>query len=492
MLKVIYSIVGSILFVTFTYVLYRFALGKLKYYRLKDQIPFIKSDIKNPVGRFVMGSGPRFANVIKDPILLSKWREETKSDIVGFNGPDGPSVIVFDKELITHIGASKHTSDFEKTTQGKHVLRFLDKGILLQEGKEHAKVRKELLPIFNISNIKMMHPEFVKGAKKLVEKLKTVYPRNYPIVDDLQACTLDIISKVGFNYDMNSLDGSSEVSKAFEEVLVVVEFSKMLLLQFAFPAIANVISLFQTKEKKATKIIQTCIDDVIQKRIKDPKPHDDLLSKILETTEGKTDKDMLISLRQQLITFMAAGHETTSSGLSWAIYVLGTNKEVQEKLREEINTTLNGRDPTWDDIQSMKYLDNVFNEIFRMYSPVSLLTRQNNKPFIFKDILFPSGTNFMMLLQGRHMDKDNFENPEQFRPERWEEPQSDSFAFLPFWLGSRGCIGKNLAIAEFKTILVLLIQHLQLTVSPKLNVERIMRVTQKPSDLKVSIKSVVK
>ena len=470
----------------FSYIFYTVLCAKIRYYSLSKQIPFIPSGLSNPVAQFMGGNGGDF---LEDPLLFAKWHNKLNANIFGFNMGFKPRVIVFDKELTQLIGTSKHTADFEKTEDLRHMLRFLDKGIILQEGKEHGIVRKELQPVFNMANIEKMYPEFLSGSKKFVEKLKTVYPRNYPIVDDLQRCTLDIISKVAFDYDMNSLTCDSEVSKAFEAILVSVEFNLSMILEITFPKFAQMFSIFKFAERRNVKTVQNCIDDLIKKRITDGKDYNDLLSKCLTATKNSNASNKYESLARQLVTFLGAGHETTSSGLSWAIFALAKDQEIQDKLRQEIKDTLGDKEElSWDDIQSMKYLGNITSEVMRLYSPVTMILRQNMKTFTFKGVYYSKGTSFMIPIQDKHIDEEIFEDPLKFNPDRWDTVVTDSFTSLPFWTGSRGCIGKNLAVAEFKTILSVLFRHMNITISDKEEPERVVRITQKPKELAVNLK----
>ena len=479
-LTVLFALSTSVAF----YIVFTIAKMKFRYFRLKNQLPFAPTE-SNAILSFFAGNG---AQILNDPVVFAKWKKSLKTDIFGYNLGFTPTVAVFDKEFTTLIGTSKHTIEFEKTETLRHLLRFLSSGIILQEGSTHAQIRKELLPVFNMSNIEKMYPEFLKGTKKFISKLKRVDPHNYQIVNDLQSATLDIISKVAFDYDMNSLDGESKVSKAFESLLIVVEFDVFMLLELAFPLFPKVFECVKFETKKNIKIVQDCIHDVIKKRLNDTTEKDDLLAKCLLATKHSSDKDKLEDLGHQLTTFMAAGHETTSSALSWVLYELAKHPEMQSKLRREIIATCGKQDPTWDQITSMPYLDMVCHEILRLYTPVSMILRQNTKPFTFKGIYYPAGTNFTIPIQDKHLDPDLFENPHAFIPERWETLKIDSFISLPFWTGARGCIGKNLAIAEFKTILAVLLQSVAFDLNG-LNVDpfRVIRITQKPKQLSVNL-----
>ena len=481
------EILQFVIFVASTYFIYVVLVQKTLYSQLKKQIPFVKPDHTNPISNMILGHS-KSLNFQKDPMVFLKWRSECKSDIYGFNMSIMPRVVVFDPELITVIGTSKYTQDFVKSLEAQIVLKDVSNGLLMQEGAVHSKARNLFLPIFSIDNLVKMQPWFNKFSHDLVAKLKTVNPVNYEIAPAIAACTLDIISKVAFNYDMNSLKGGSDISNTFERLLVIHEFTPSLMLKFVFPLSAQLLSPFEFSHKKDLHEINSCIDSVIKERIAHPIKGNDILSKCLESVVGKPSKELLLELRGQIFTQMGAGHETTSTALSWAIYVLSQNLEIQLKLRKSVAYL--PVDPSWDDIHSIKYLDNFTNELLRLYSPVSTTNRRATKAFTFKNYSFPKDTTFLIQLQALHLDEKLFPDPLSFNPDRWDQmPDSgNAYKFIPFWSGFRGCIGKHLALAEFKTILSIVIKDLEFSMAANHPaVERILRITQRPSKLLINI-----
>ena len=185
--------------------------------------------------------------------------------------------------------------------------------------------------------------------------------------------------------------------------------------------------------------------------------------------------------------------ETNSSAVSWALFALASDLKIQDILRKELKKKITGDAPSLEDISSIVYLDYVVNETLRLYTPAALLMREATQAFTFKQYSFPKGTVFALPIQGKQMDPELFEDPETFKPERWAtmNVSDDPYKYMPFWTGIRGCIGKSMAIMEFKTILAMLVTNFEF----KLNkdappVERLLKVTQRPSHLILDIKVV--
>ena len=204
------------------------------------------------------------------------------------------------------------------------------------------------------------------------------------------------------------------------------------------------------------------------------------MTSILAT--AKNEKWDLIDLRKHIITFMTAGHETTATALGWALYVLAIHQNYQTELRE----TLTFDKPSWDEIQNNKFLEMVCNEVLRLYAPASAIVRKCTKSFTFKDMSFPSGTYFNIPLQDLQLNE-AFKEPWVFNPKR--EKVND--LYMPFWTGNRGCIGKQLAIVEFKTILAILIKEFKFTIDEdERDVKRVSRITQRPDKMNLNIQKI--
>ena len=464
------------------YIVYVIATFKLRCFLLERQVPFVKPDPNlSWIKSFFVGNTIQL-NQYRDCRVLLKWREDTKSDIIGYKLGFMPALMIFDQELISLIATSRYTADFHKTNFVRLFVSFLGTGgIFLQEDEAHLFSRNALTPAFTMDNIKAMFPVFTKIANELCRKLEKVDPVEFKIAKDLHRCSLDIISEVAFNYNMDSLKKDCTISDAFQTLLVKSKLSFSFLFQLSFPLFRYLSEPFN--KNKDLKIVKKCIDDVILNRIKeDTSKNDDLLSKCIQAVRNEPDEKMLFWIRDQVLSFMFAGHETTSSALAWSLYALGQNSKVQNKLFAEVAAL--PANPTFENIQSMGYLDNFVNEILRLYSPIVAIARQSTKSFTFKNKTFPSGTSFVFPLQAYHLDPANFNNPDEFEPDRWDEIKLNKHSFSPFWMGIRSCIGKNLAIVEIKAILVVLVQHFEFSGPPT---KRELLFSQKPETLKINL-----
>ncbi|GFY45250.1 cytochrome P450 4c3 [Trichonephila inaurata madagascariensis] len=178
----------------------------------------------------------------------------------------------------------------------------------------------------------------------------------------------------------------------------------------------------------------------------------------------KDESFTLDDVAEEVDNFMFAGHDTTSSGLSWALYMLGIYPEIQRKVHEEIDDVLGDdedRQITLDDIKNLKYLDCVLKESRRLWPPTPFIARDLDEDVVIDGCLIPKGTSCGILIFMLHRDPDVFPNPEKFDPNRFLLENSTGrhpFAYIPFSAGPRNCIGQRFAIFEAVTVMATILK----------------------------------
>ncbi len=187
----------------------------------------------------------------------------------------------------------------------------------------------------------------------------------------------------------------------------------------------------------------------------------DVLSMLLQAQdEGNTMTDRQV--HDQILTFIAAGHETAQNTLSWTFYLLSQHPAVYEKLLAQLRSVLNGRAPTIADLTQLPYLEWVINESWRVYPPAWIQGRRAIEDFELDGYRFPAGTVFFLSQWVLHNLPDIWGDPEVFRPERWDPAETQKLpqgAYFPFGAGPRICIGMPFAQLETKVLLATIVQH---------------------------------
>jgi cytochrome P450 len=200
---------------------------------------------------------------------------------------------------------------------------------------------------------------------------------------------------------------------------------------------------------------------LIRARRNTPDQGDDLLS-LLVATPGLSD-DLI---RDQLLTMLIAGHDTSTALLAWTLYLLGRRPEALARLQDEIDTVLGDRAPGYQDLKQLCYLEQVIKESLRLYPPIHLGQRIAAADLTFQDYCIPAGTRVIYSIYLTHRDPNYWPEPARFDPERFSPEKNQRQAphtYIPFGGGARNCIGAGFGLVEAKVVLARLIQQFELT-----------------------------
>ncbi|RDW77310.1 cytochrome P450 monooxygenase-like protein [Coleophoma cylindrospora] len=370
--------------------------------------------------------------------------------------------------------------------------RLLGVGVLLAEGDEHKVQRKNLMPAFAFRHVKDLYPVFWNKSREAViamtnhaksqqaltksEDVEKVTTNEDAIVIEAGSwasrATLDIIGVAGMGQDFGAIrDPDTLLNRTYRTVFKPSKQAQILgLLAMFLPA--WFVSRLPVKRngdvERAAEIIRTICRQLIRAKKDKLEKHElsdvDILSVALES--GGFSEENLVD---QLMTFLAAGHETTASAMTWAIYMLCLHPEVQTRLRQEIREKLPSIDEDTDitshDIDHMPYLNAVCNEILRYYAPVPLTIRESAVDTTIADQFVPKGTKIMLIPWATNKDESLWgPDARKFNPDRWMPREGDAgrsasggatsnYAMLTFLHGPRSCIGQAFAKAEFAILL---------------------------------------
>ena len=193
--------------------------------------------------------------------------------------------------------------------------------------------------------------------------------------------------------------------------------------------------------KRAVRELDEIVNRIIRQRRASGQDFGDLLSMLMaardEDGSGMTDRQ----LRDEILTFLLAGHETTAVSLSWTWYLLSEHPKVEQKLRKELTQVLGGRAPQLEDLSRLPYTEKVVKESMRLYPPAWSLARTVTKEVELGGYRLPVGANVVMSQWILHRDPRFFEQPEQFNPDRWTAEaiqRLHRFAYFPFGGGDAG------------------------------------------------------
>jgi cytochrome P450 len=370
--------------------------------------------------------------------------------------------------------------------------RILGIGILLAEGEEHKMQRRSLTPAFAFRHIKNLYPVFWSKAREVTRTMMAEFGGKEEVQVEISSwasrATLDIIGLAGMGRDFGAIqDPENTLAQTYKQIFKPSRQAQVLAFIGMIIPMQFITKLpFRRNEdiaKAATDIRAVCRDLIREKKAKIANKEQadvDILSVALESG-GFTDENLV----DQLMTFLAAGHETTASAMTWAIYMLSKHSDIQSRLRDEVRERLPSVDSDVDitslDIDRMPYLNAVCSEVLRYYAPVPLTMRDAAYDTTILGHSIPRGTRIVIVPWATHFDTELWgQDAGQFNPERWlpsggESGSADrkaasggassNYAFLTFLHGPRSCIGSSFAKAEFACLLAAWIGRFEFTLA---------------------------
>ncbi|PRP87542.1 hypothetical protein PROFUN_00753 [Planoprotostelium fungivorum] len=354
-------------------------------------------------------------------------------------------VYVTDPKALSKIFTTS-AYDYPKPSQMRNFISLLlGQGLLVAEGAEHKKQRRALDSAFSLPRIKEITPIFW-GPGRSLKIWQDMVPSStesvrLDVLPWLSRCTLDIIGLAGFDYNFDSLHKPDDpLAHCYNKLFGDTEqFPLSVLLLTAlndyFPfalQLRSRLAYMKNIYRKETEVItQRMLEEERSEMNRSEKK--DILSVLVRDNLGSEDSLNDKEITDQCLTFLAAGHETTSTSLTWTLQRLAENPEVQDKLRRELLEAFpEDRDLSYDEINSLPYLTAVTREVLRLDSPVPSTSRQAQKDDVLCGYDIPKGTVLMIPPCIVHYHPDIWgPDAEQFRPERFVE-QGGPYANLAF------------------------------------------------------------
>ncbi|GJQ82012.1 Cyp6a9 [Trypoxylus dichotomus] len=383
--------------------------------------------------------------------------------------------------------------DMAKQIIQTHFAHFTDHGAYVNEkddplsahvfslsGERWRNLRIKLTPTFTSGKMKMMFPILVKTSQELVATLRKECANGSIDAKDISArFTTDVIGNCAFGIDCNSLrDPNTEFRVKGKRVfnLTYVELAANFL-SFIFP---NIMKSFGVRlfPKEATDFFWNVIKDTKDYREKTGYRRNDAMQLLLDmmSKDGNESENTLTfkEVAAQAFVFFIAGFETSSTLMSFALFELSQNEDVQDRLRNEVREVLdrNNGELTYEAIWNMNYLDMVINETLRKYPPLPILTRECTKDYQVPntDIIIHKKDAVFIPIKGIHYDPEYYPDPDKFDPTRFTEENKNKrhpFSFLPFGEGPRICIGMRFGLMQAKVGLASLIANFKFKLNPK-------------------------
>jgi cytochrome P450 len=423
-----------------------------------------------PRGHAILGS---FPEIRRDPLAFlidcaARFGDSVHARIVNvdaylFSHPDD----------IEHILVTANRS-FIKARLLRDAGEVLGRGLLTGEGELWLRQRRLMQPAFHRDRIAGYGSTMVEHTEAMLDRWGE--GGRLDVHDEMMRLTLSIVARTLFGADVSGRE--ADVEHALEIALQrFIERMSLLRVLDRLPLPRN------RRFKRALGTLDGIIYGIIEERRRSGSDGNDLLSLLLEARDDDGSSMTDTQLRDEAITLFLAGHETTAIAMSWTWYLLSGHPDVEARLVAELEEVLGGRAPEMADIPRLTYTDTVIRESMRLYPPAWRIGREAIEPCTIGGYRIPVGAQVIMSQWIVHRDPRYYEEPEAFRPERWEGDLArrlPKFAYFPFGGGARRCIGDSFAMMEAVLLLATIARRYHLELSPDARIELWPSITLRP------------
>lgn len=363
--------------------------------------------------------------------------------------------MVMDPEALHRI-LRERVEDYPKSLVTKLILGpAIGDSLFVAEGAEWLWQRRTAAPVFTHRNIAALAPVMTAAAERAAARFDRAAGRAIDAFDEMVAATFEVISDVTFSGG-EGFDRAG-VHRAIDSY--IGQTAKISLLDI-LGAPAWVPRPGRLVAGPALRQMKAMADQSIDQRRRRPALGvPDLLDLLLEGADPKSGRKMnLDELRDNLLTFIVAGHETTALTLAWALYLCAFDPKVQAAARAEAQAALGARAATAEDLAALPLIRRIVDEALRLYPPAAFLSRTAQKPDRLLGREVRPGDTVILPIYAIHRHHAQWKNPDAFDPERFSDPKAiNRHAYLPFGDGPRVCIGASFALQEAVIILATLL-----------------------------------
>jgi cytochrome P450 len=412
----------------------------------------------------------------RDPLGFLRSLALRYGDVVRFRMGPREAFLLNDPELIREVLVNQDRR-FTKGPGLRVAARLLGQGLLTSEGDFHRRQRRLAQPAFHRQRVAAYGRVMVDYSAEAEQSWRDGQPLD--LAEEMRALTLRIAAKTLFDTEVASEIG--EISDALHESLRLFQWATLPFAARLEPFLPSLTRRFN----RARARLDATVYRIIAERRASGEDRGDLLSMLLLAQDedgdgaGMTD----LQVRDEAMTLLLAGHETTANALAWTWLLLARNPEAEARLHEELDRVLEGRPPEAGDMARLPYTRAVFAEAMRCYPPAWIVVRQTAEACPLASFTLPAGSVVMMSPWVTHHDPRWYPDPFRYDPSRWSPEaaaERPKFAYYPFGGGSRLCIGEQFAWMEGVLVLAAIARRWTFREMPGHRVEPQPLITLRP------------
>lgn len=410
------------------------------------------------------GNRAHLLKLLRDPCTYSRWLHDNYGDIVALAKGNHTSILAFGPEhnfqllsqpALFEMGKGRILKGTGDTTLG----HLLSSNLLNMNGEQHKRHRQLLQPAFHARQIGRYHNDMVTLTTLMLERWQSL-PR-IELYTQMQQLTRRIAVKTLFGLsDEQTID---QIGMLFQQLLAAQAW-------LMFTPLIDVPGLpYHRALKRASQLAGVLSAMIAQKR--GAAERSDVLASLVLAHDADGTALTEIELVSHTLSLYAAGHVTTSTALTWTLFLLHQHPRILTSLLAELDDTLRGAAPACGALEHCPLLDGVIKESLRLLPPTPTSMRIAASACEVGGFALPTGAIIFFSPFGTHRLPTLYEEPDRFKPERWATLSRTPYEYLPFAAGSHRCLGAEFAILEIKVVLAMVLQQYRLAVMPQTRIE---------------------
>ncbi|MCX5203671.1 cytochrome P450 [Streptomyces sp. NBC_00237] len=418
-----------------------------------------------------------------DPVDMAAMRADPLAFVTRMNREYG--------DLTSHLGDGERVYMLHRPDLARHVLKdnvarytkvntpddamlrpLLGNGLLTSDGEEWARQRRLCAPAFRRTAVTTFDGIITDETHALLDRWRSAAAPGtaLPVDHHLTSLTLAILTRAVLGVDLGA------AGEGFGRAVDAANLFMGHYVPDPDPDPQDT-ALRRKGYVQARSFLQLVARTVIAARRTSGPAASQAHGTLMDTMIGELGD---VELRDQVLTLIMAGHETTAKALTWTLYLLDRHPAEADLIRAELDRVLGGRTPTAADVPALVHCRRAIDEAMRLYPPVWLISRRATGPDVIDGYDIPAGALVCVSQWVLHRHPDHWERPEDYVPARFTGPDLPSHLYLPFGGGERTCIGRHFALFEATLVLATLLQAVDLALEPGFPVEPEALVTLRP------------
>jgi cytochrome P450 len=386
-------------------------------------------------------------------------------DAIGVRAGPVKLLVLARPEYARHVFI-RNARNYSKGPQIAKLRRIAGDGVFFVEGEAWRRQRRMVVPAFQRAKIEALVPELVAGADAMLARWQREHAAGgwFDALPETSRVALDVVCRAMFGTDVGA-----QADEFHRHATVAASYAQYLFEHF-LPLPLWVPTGRSRRMRAARRWVSGFVNGMIAgHRGQGPLP-DDLLGLLLGARDEESGRALGDGeLYDELMTFVNAGHETTAVSLAWSLYAIGRDPELRARLEAELDATLGDARPDFAALARLDLLGRTIREVLRLFPPGWAIPREALADDEIDGVRIPKGATVMIPVYYLHRHPEFWTDPERFDPDRWlperGEPRQP-FAYLPFGLGGRRCVGEDFALLEIRAVLARTLRRFRVSVDP--------------------------